>query len=326
MKKFRLHFFQALVLIPTLFLFNSCQNSDQPKLHIFIWSDYIKPELIEQFKERHNCQVIIDTYDSNESMYAKLNLGSGGYDLIFPSDYFMNLMIKQGMLQPIDFSKVPLNGNVDPKYLRFINSSIQKHGIPYMISIAGVAYRNDKVKSLNQSWGVFGNPEYRGRMTMMNDVREVIGAALLYLGYNPNSIDPAEIHQATEVLIDWKKNLAKFEGEQYKAGIASAEYLVVQGYNGDIMQVIEENPEVSFYYPEEGTIIAMDLVSIPKDAPNPELALAFMNFLWSRKSQLKIWRTPPSFLSLIKLPIPFFQPTLKEIHCYSHLMLSLIKL
>lgn len=257
----------------------SCQSSNEPTLRIFIWSDYIKQELVDRFKAEHNVQVIIDTYDSNESMYAKLKLGSDGYDLIFPSDYFMDLMIKQGMIQPIDFDKIANEGNIDPKYLAFINSTIQKHGIPYMISIAGIAYRKDKVPNFEPSWGIFGNSDYRGRMTMMNDIREVFAAALMYLGYSPNSIEPLEIHQAAELLIDWKKNLAKFEGEQYKAGIASAEYLVVHGYNGDIMQVIEENPDVGFAYPKEGTILAMDLMAIPTNAPNKELAHEFINFL-----------------------------------------------
>lgn len=263
----------------TLLILTSCQSSNEPELHVFIWSDYIKPELVERFKAEHRCQVIIDTYDSNESMYAKLNLGSGGYDLIFPSDYFMDLMIKQGMLQPIDMTQISNKGNLDPKYLGFIDANIQKHGIPYMVSIAGLGYRKDKIPNFDPTWGIFANSEYRGRMTMMNDVREVFAAALRYLGYSPNTIDPLQIHQAVELLIDWKKNLAKFEGEQYKAGLASAEYLVVHGYNGDIMQVMEENPEVGFAYPKEGTILAMDLMAIPADAPNKELALAFINFL-----------------------------------------------
>lgn len=268
----------ALVLLAIVSL-SSCQSSNEPKLHLFIWSDYIKPELVERFKQEHHCQVIIDTFDSNESMYAKLKLGSGGYDLIFPSDYFMNLMIHDKMLQPIDFTKISNKNNTDPKYLAFLDPSIQQYGIPYMCSIAGIAYRKDKVDNFDPSWGIFGNKEYRGRMTMMNDVREVFAAALRFLGLSPNTINPAEIHQATQLLINWKKNLAKFEGEQYKAGIASAEYLVVHGYNGDIMQVIEENPEVGFVYPKEGTILAIDLVAIPTDAPNKELALKFINFL-----------------------------------------------
>jgi spermidine/putrescine transport system substrate-binding protein len=271
-------FFRQCALL-TLLLLTSCQSSNEPELHVFIWSDYIKPELVERFKAENHCQVIIDTYDSNESMYAKLNLGSGGYDVIFPSDYFMDLMIKQQMLQPIDLSQIPNRKNIDPKYMGFLSDSIQKHGIPYMISIAGVGYRKDKIDVAKSSWGIFGNNAYRGRMTMMNDIREVFAAALRYLGFSANTIDPLELHQATELLIEWKQNLAKFEGEQYKAGIASAEYLVVHGYNGDLMQVMEENPEVGFFYPEEGTILAMDLMAIPTGAPNKELALKFINFL-----------------------------------------------
>lgn len=272
MKKI-LGYFTALILL------TSCQSSNEPELHIFIWSDYIKPELIERFKQECNCQVIIDTYDSNESMYAKLNLGSGGYDLIVPSSYFMDLMIRQQMLQPIDRAKIPNLKNLDPKYLEFADVETLNYGVPYMVSIGGVAFRKDKVKDFEPTWGIFGRSEYKGRMTMMNDLREALGVSLRYLGYNSNTTHPEEIDKAADQLIKWKKNLAKFDAEQYKAGIASAEYVIVQGYNGDIMQVIQENPNVDFVYPKEGVLISMDLMAIPANASNQELAHKFINFL-----------------------------------------------
>lgn len=117
-------------------------------------------------------------------------------------------------------------------------------------------------------------------MTLYNDFREVIGAALLTLGFDPNTTREEEIEKAVEVVIQWKKNVAKFENEQYKNGIATAEFLVVMGASSDILQVRAENPAVEFSFPKEGSFVSYDMLVIPKTAPNPKLAHAFINFLY----------------------------------------------
>jgi spermidine/putrescine transport system substrate-binding protein len=116
-------------------------------------------------------------------------------------------------------------------------------------------------------------------MTMLNDSREALGAALRYLGYSINTRSPAEVSKAGNLLLSWRKNLAKFESEQYKNGLASSEFLVVQGYSIDIMHVINENPDVSFVYPKEGAIMSIDYMAIPTNALNVELAHEFINFM-----------------------------------------------
>ncbi|MCB1092075.1 MAG: spermidine/putrescine ABC transporter substrate-binding protein, partial [Verrucomicrobiae bacterium] len=121
--------------------------------------------------------------------------------------------------------------------------------------------------------------DLKGRMTLLNDMRETIGAALKFLGYSLNTTNEAELEKARDVVIGWKKNIAKFESDQYDAGIASGEFLLVHGYTGDLFQAQEENENVSIVIPEEGTSIACDDLVIPKDAPNPDLAHAFINFV-----------------------------------------------
>ncbi len=280
MKKTLIIILTILIATPFVFFLNHAYHrSSKQKLYLLIWSDYIKTDLIEEFRIQHDCEMIIDTYDSNESMYAKLKFGSGNYDIVIPSGYFMEMMNEQGMLTPIDHSRLPNLKNLDPEYINPIAPELLKIGVPYMISIAGVAYRKDKVSEIEDSWDVFNDSKYRGRMTMLNDVRETIGAALIFLGYSVNSVDPDEIDHAVETIIQWKRNLAKFESEQYKSGIASGEFLVVSGYNGDTLQVIQENPNVDFFFPREGTAIAIDFLTIPKEAPNPELAYALIDYL-----------------------------------------------
>lgn len=263
-------------LVFALLLMASCTSSNRQTLYIFAWSDLIKPELITEFEQAFNCHVVIDTYDSNESMYAKLKLSSVHYDIIFPSNYYVDILQSQSMIQPIDRSQVPNINNFDPNYFK---DHADLSALPFIVSFSGIAYRQDKLQLDHPSWDVFSRTDLKGRMTMLNDGRETIGAALKYLGFSINSRSADEITQATDILISWKKNLAKFESEQYKNGLASGEFLVAQGYSIDIMQVITENPEVAFAYPIEGAILSIDCIAIPTGATETTLAHAFINFM-----------------------------------------------
>jgi spermidine/putrescine transport system substrate-binding protein len=258
------------------FILTSCHSSSKPTLYIFTWSDLFKPELIAQFEKQFNCHLVIDTYDSNESMYAKLKLSSVNYDIIFPSNYYIEILHKQQMIQAIDPAKAPNIYHLDPKYFKLVDPL---PAVPFIVSFSGLAYRKDKVTVADPSWDIFARSDLKGRMTMLNDSREAIGAALRYLGYSINSRSASEVAKAGDLLLGWRKNLAKFESEQYKNGLASGEFIVVQGYSIDIMQVITENPEVAFVYPKEGAIMSIDSMAIPASAQNVELAHQFINFM-----------------------------------------------
>lgn len=256
-----------------------CRDNRLPTLQLFIWSDYIKPDLVREFEQKYNCKVSIDTYDSNESMYSKIKLGASGYDILVPSNYYLTIMMQQGMLQPLEHSRLHNLHYLDPAYLAIMGKESLKLGIPYMVSTTGIAYRSDKIPHLEPTWGVFDQKEWRGRMTLLNEVREAMGAALLFQGHSVNTVNPEEIEAATQVVIRWKQNLAKFESEQYKSGLASAEFLVSQAYNGDVAQIEQETPEIDFAYPKEGALLSADYLVIPKDAKQVALAYAFIDFL-----------------------------------------------
>ena len=248
-------------------------------LHVYTWADYVKPELVARFEKEHNARVVIDTFDSNEAMYAKLKAGASGYDLITPSSYMVSIMSSQGLLQPIDHSKVPNLANVDPEYLELALDPSMKVSVPYMLTNTGFAYLKSKMPNVDPSWAVFTRAEAKGRATMLNDMRETIGAALKSLGYSLNTTDEAQLAKARDVVLRWKRNLAKFENEQYKTGLASGEFLLVHAYNGDVLQVMPENPDIAFAVPKEGTSMACDDFVIPKDAKNADLAHAYVNFM-----------------------------------------------
>jgi spermidine/putrescine transport system substrate-binding protein len=251
----------------------------QPLLHIYTWADYFKPALLARFEKETGCRVIIDTYDSNETMYAKIKAGAGGYDLLTPTSYMVSLMDSQGMVRKLDHWLLPNLVHVDRDYLKLAIDKTMDHSVPYMIVNTVIAYLGSRVKDFEPTWGMFDRTGLKGRMTMLNDMRETIGAGLKFLGHSLNSTDEGELAAAKEVVIRWKKNIAKYENEQYKTGVASGEFLLVQGYSGDILQVQQENPDVLFAVPREGTAISVDDLIIPQGAREVGLAHAFINFL-----------------------------------------------
>ncbi len=253
-------------------------GSKKATLHVYTWADYIKPELLAQFEKENNCTVVIDTFDSNEAMYAKIKAGATGYDIIMPSSYMVRTMFKQGMLQNIDQNKVPNLKNVDAEYLKVAIDKKMEHSVPYMLTNTGIAYLGSKLGEVEPSWSLFDLESVKGRATMLNDMRETLGAALKFLGYSINSTSEQELAEARDIVIRWKKNLAKFENEQYKTGLASGEFFLVHGYNGDILQVKEENEDIEFVVPQEGTSISCDDFVIPKSAKEVDLAHKFINF------------------------------------------------
>lgn len=269
----------AVLLIPVLLASVVGCGKAKPVLSVYTWSDYIKPELVRRFEREHACRVVLDTFESNEAMYAKLKAGASGYDLLTPSSYMVSLMHGQGLLRRLDRGLLANLVHVDPDYLAIAVDKAMDHSVPYMITNTGIAYLEGRVKDVVPSWRMFGRTDLRGRMTMFNDMRETIGAALKCLGHSINTTSEAELAEAETLLLEWKKNLAKFENEQYKIGLASGEFLLVHAWNGDVFQVRKENPDVRFFVPEEGTIISCDDLAIPADAREVTLAHAFINFL-----------------------------------------------
>lgn len=268
----------ALFLVPFVGMILGCQKS-KPTLHVYNWADYLAPQLVERFEKEYQCKIVIDTFDSNEAMYAKLKAGATGYDVLFPSSYMVALLKRENLIQPLDHTLILNLSNIDSTYLNIVYDPEMEYSIPYAVSITGIAYLRNRVSNIRFSWDVFGRKDLKGRMTMLDDMRETIGAALKYLGYSLNTRNEQELQKARNVVLEWKRNLAKFENEQYKTGIASEEFFVVHGYSGDIFQIMAENPNVDFFVPEEGASLAMDEMVITQTSKQVKLAHAFINFL-----------------------------------------------
>lgn len=258
---------------------SGCKKSDQPVLRIYTWADYLAPELATKFEKENGCKLQIDTFDSNEAMYAKLTAGAVGYDVLTPSSYMVKTLVREKMLAPLDHAKLPNLKHVDADYLKRALDPEMTHSVPYMMAPTCIAWLASKVSEPVASYSMFDRADLKGRITLLDDMREVLGAALRSLGFSLNSKNPTELAQARDVAVRWKKNIAKFDNEQYKSGIASGEFHLVQGYAGDLLQVADENQDIVVKIPQEGTAFSCDDLCIPVKSTSTELALKFINFV-----------------------------------------------
>ncbi len=263
-------------------LLAGCSKS-KPTLHLYNWVDYIKPELMTQFEQENNCLVVLDTYDSNEAMYAKLKAGATGYDVAYPSSYMVQIMRQQGMLEKLDHGLLPNLTHLDPTSFDVSLDPSVEVAVPYTVSYTGIGYLKSKVENVVPSWTMFDRKDLAGRMTMLDDMRETIAAGLRVCGFSSNSKSDEELAKARDVVLGWKKNIAKFENEQYKSGLANGEFVLVHGYVGDLLQIQAQNPDIGIFFPQEGFVMTCDCMVIPKGAKQVELAHKWINFMLDPK-------------------------------------------
>jgi len=254
----------------------------QGNLIIYGWSDYIPSEVIEAFSQEYGVNVTYDSYDSNETMFAKIKAGARGYDLAMPSADYTSIMIKEDMLIPIDKSLIPNLVNIDPSVIEQMYYDPENtYSIPYMVGTTGIAVNTKYVESYPRSWKIFELPQFKGMMSLLDDMREVFGAALKFLGYSVNTTDTAELQAAKELILTWKENIAKFDSELFAKGVLSGEFWVVHGYGENIFYEAteEELEDIDFFIPVEGSTLWIDSFVILKGAKNIDNAHLFINYI-----------------------------------------------
>jgi spermidine/putrescine transport system substrate-binding protein len=262
----------------------SGKSAGPQKLYIFNWTYYTPDSVIAKFKKEFNCDVVYDSFASNEEMFAKIKAGGSAYDIAFPSVDYVSIMIKEGMLEKVDRTKLPNFKNIDSAVLA---KSVDYdpgnlYSVPYYMGAAGIAVNKTKVKSYDRSWSIFARKDLAGKMTMLDDMREVMGDALAQLGYSVNTTKEAEL-AAAEKLINtgWKPNLLKFDAEAFAKGFAAGEFWVSQGYAENIFAEYDakRRSEVDFFIPKEGGPMYIDSMVILKGSKNAELAHKFIDFI-----------------------------------------------
>ena len=271
--------------------FRPPDGGDGGELHIYTWSDYIATDVIDSFEKALGVKVVVDTFDSNEAMYAKLKAGGTGYDIIMPTSYQIGIMAKEGMIVPLDAKKIPnVRKNFDHSFDAQILDPTFKYNVPYAVTYTGFMYLKNKIPAGAKvdSWAILGNPAMKGRISLLDDIREIIGAGLMYLGYSINSTNPKEIDAAVAQVLKWRGNVRKFDAESYKTEVPSGATWIGHGYSTDTTQVIVGDEEagaparddIGFALPKEGYTIAFDEMVIAKDAKRKDLAYAFINYIY----------------------------------------------
>ena len=259
-------------------------NSDKTKaLRIFIWEEYIDPEVFRLFEREFGAKVIEDNYGSNEDMRAKLQAGGTVYDLVVPSDYMVMLLRKDGLLLPIDLSRVPNLQYLEARFRDPPYDPGHRYSVPYQWGITGIGYNKSQVIPPPTRWADLFEPvriePYKNRISMLNDMREVIAAALVASGHSPESTDPQHLAQAQALLRRQKPFLAKYDSESFEDSLAAGETVLAQGWSGEIAMAQAQNPDIAFVVPADGTFVFVDNWAIPKGSRQKELAEDFMNFV-----------------------------------------------
>lgn len=279
------------IMLVALMLILGCSDKRQT-LHIYTWADYIDPDVVQAFEDSHCCKVSIDTFDSNEAMFAKLQSGASGYDIIVPTSYFVDMLVEHDIICELDTNKLAtVIENFDSRYNDKIYKPIFKHTVPYAISYGCLFYDKNKVPAEDvQSFNVFFNKKYEGRMTILDDIRETIGFSLMAKGYSMNSESEKELLEAVEFAVKAKENIRKFDNESYKTEVANGSTHIAYGYSGDCLQVILGEDEASarndlaIAFPKEGFTVSCDELAIMKGSENIELAYAFINFIYETEN------------------------------------------
>ncbi len=275
-------------------------------LNLYIWSNYIAPETIRKFEQRHGVRVNVDLYDTNEALLAKLQTGDVAYDVICPSNYPVELLLREGKLRPLDLQALPHLANVDPRFLDRDFDPGNRHTIPYFWGVTGIAYDKKRVASAD-SWAVLWDQRYKGRILMLDDPREAFGAALKWRGMSMNATDLASLRAAQALLEKQKPLVRAYNSTNFEDVLLSRDVWLAQAWNGQIARAMEQDPEIGFAVPREGAATYLDSLAIPRNAPHPELAHAFLDFTLEAEIAAEICRSmkysSPNRAALPLLPL-----------------------
>jgi spermidine/putrescine-binding protein len=251
---------------------------ESKELNLFVWTEYIPPDMQECFELVYGIKVNRDEYSANEEMYAKLSAGGTAYDLVQPTDYIVSLMVRQDLLQELDHNKLPVLKNFDTNYLDFSFDPGNKYTIPYQAGTDAIVVNTDKVTEVPQSWSDLWKPEYAGKMVFLDDSRAVIGLTLLTLGYDVNTKDPAQLGEAKAKLAELVPNVKLFDSDSPKTALIAGDVDLGMTWTGEAFLAQQEVPSVQYVYPTEGAILWQDNWAMPKDAPHVDAAYAWLNY------------------------------------------------
>ncbi len=289
MKKFLVAILMSIALVACTKKSKNAENTTSDvsakkgsqEVYVYNWSEYIPDEILQQFEEETGIKVVYTTFDSNEAMYAKLKLvGGEGYDVTFPSTYYIKKMSDEGLIQKIDITKIKNFKEFDPALLNQKFDPNNEYSLPFMWGTTGIAVNTKYIdESKVKTWKDLWNEEFKGKLMLQNDVREVFHMALKSLGYSGNTTNEDEIKAAYEELKKIMPSVRLFNSDSPKVPFLAEEVHVGMIWGGEAFRANQENPNIKYIYPQDGAALWMDCVVIPAKAKNVDNALAFINFI-----------------------------------------------
>jgi len=255
-------------------------------LNFYNWSEYMDPELVTAFEEQYAVDVVEDFYESNEALLAQMQAGAV-YDLIVPSDYMVGIMVQNGLLAPVNDTAVPNLANLGERFTDLPYDPGPEYSAAYQYGTTGLGVNlSEAGDDFPRSWALLFDPEltadFAGGVSVLNDPREAMGAALKYLGYSLNDTDLNHLQEAADTIAAAKTGIATFDSDQYDEALVAGEVAVAHGYSGNMIVAIgeAENPEnYEYVLPEEGATLWIDNMAVPANAEHPCTAFAFMNYI-----------------------------------------------
>ncbi|MBF0118431.1 MAG: spermidine/putrescine ABC transporter substrate-binding protein [Desulfobacterales bacterium] len=280
-----------LVLVLFLILFLDVNLSAANKLVFLTWSDYIDPEIVNEFQKAFNIEIKMEYFETDKDRDNKLSLTDGkGYDLVLITGSTISSYVNRKWITPLDFSQIPNIKNIDNKYLKAFPDT-DKFGVPYTWGTVGIAYRKDLVKEKILSWMQLYKPQegFKKRIMMINDPDDVIGLAFKALGYSINSSDDKALSEAEKLLIAQKPYVQSYSYIvlSEKSSLVTGDTFMAMTYNGDAVALKKYNPEIVFVVPKEGTYFWVDYLSILESSNNKKMAMEFINFINEPKRAAK---------------------------------------
>ncbi len=248
------------------------------ELNIYNWSDYIAEDTISNFEKEFGVKVNYDTYEDNEAMLAKLQAGATGYDIVVPTGYMIEIMLKQNLLAPINHENIPNLKGVSKALASPPYDPGRKHTVPWQWGTTGFGYNSKKIPRTPDSWDLLWDRKYKGKITMLDDMRSVISVALKKLGYSLNSTSEKELLEAKKLLLEQKPLLKAYISAPVKSLLISGEVWISHLWVGDVLMAKEENDALEYCIPKEGCEIWDDNLAIPKTAPHKYTAEIWMNY------------------------------------------------
>lgn len=249
-------------------------------VNVYLIGGEVPQTLIWAFQKETGIKVNLSTYESNEAMYAKLHANRKNiYDVILPSSYFIERMKNYDMLTQLDLSKIPNIKNIDPFFADNPYDPNYQYHIPLVWGTTGIFYNQQWVKHPPKTWNDLWNPNLLNQLMLLDDMRDVFSMSLISLGYDPNDLDPKHIEEAYQHLLKLVPNIKLFASNAIKSLIIDEDAYIGTAWNGDIAKAQAENPNILFVYPEEGSLLWVDCLAIPKNAPHLAEAYEFINFL-----------------------------------------------